>query len=360
MSIKLFCCWFYVYSTTTDQTHFDVHIINSQFYIFSTFYKVHYFKSTLEKNIAVIMSNNVKNVSEIPIYLYPPQARMERTDIGTLLIPNIRSSDAGTYLCVGTNTVGSSEAYIEVFVKRGEASHQTNFTLTFFIGYHFNIVLSHWSGEIISSGVTIQPSIASVMEGETIDLNCIVPGTSPASVKWSRAGGLLSSNHQVYLSPLRNIFDLHDLRSICDIRFLGRLLNIWTICVLACVFDSRCWGLSYGSCRPLQMTMENISVGWRVAHPLARLQYLCLWHPAPPVSPLDLWQTGECQCPSKTLTKRYFVGRGCFIMCRLSSYFGFPCIMSKDNLFFKPIHPTANSTFIFCLTFGLFLRCRAW
>lgn len=56
---------------------------------------------------------------------------MERTDIGTLVVPNVRSSDAGTYLCVGTNTVGSSEAYIEVFVKRGEAKHQTNLTLTF-------------------------------------------------------------------------------------------------------------------------------------------------------------------------------------------------------------------------------------
>ncbi|XP_042607365.1 basement membrane-specific heparan sulfate proteoglycan core protein-like isoform X18 [Cyprinus carpio] len=104
------------------------------------------------------------------------QARMERTDIGTLLVPNIRSSDAGTYLCVGTNTVGSSEAHIEVIVKRGE---------------------------IIPSGVTIQPSIASVMEGETLDLNCIVPGTSPASVKWSRASGLLSSNHQVLGTQLR-------------------------------------------------------------------------------------------------------------------------------------------------------------
>ncbi|XP_016113250.1 LOW QUALITY PROTEIN: basement membrane-specific heparan sulfate proteoglycan core protein-like [Sinocyclocheilus grahami] len=104
------------------------------------------------------------------------QARMERTDIGTLLVPNIRSSDAGTYLCVGTNTVGSSEAHVEVFVKRGE---------------------------IIPSGVTIQPSIASVMEGETLDLNCIIPGTSPASVKWSRAGGLLSSNHQVLGAQLR-------------------------------------------------------------------------------------------------------------------------------------------------------------
>uniref|UniRef100_A0A671K2J9 Basement membrane-specific heparan sulfate proteoglycan core protein-like n=1 Tax=Sinocyclocheilus anshuiensis TaxID=1608454 RepID=A0A671K2J9_9TELE len=104
------------------------------------------------------------------------QARLERTDIGTLFVPTIRSSDAGTYLCVGTNTVGSSEAHIEVFVKRGE---------------------------IIPSGVTIQPSIASVMEGETLDLNCIVPGTSPASVKWSRAGGLLSSNHQVLGTQLR-------------------------------------------------------------------------------------------------------------------------------------------------------------
>ncbi|XP_052450997.1 basement membrane-specific heparan sulfate proteoglycan core protein isoform X26 [Carassius gibelio] len=104
------------------------------------------------------------------------QARVERTDIGTLLVPNIRSSDAGTYLCVGTNTVGSSEAHIEVSVKRGE---------------------------IIPSGVTIQPSIASVMEGETLDLNCIVPGTSPASVKWSRASGLLSSNHQVLGAQLR-------------------------------------------------------------------------------------------------------------------------------------------------------------
>ena len=45
---------------------------------------------------------------------------MERSDIGTLLIPNIRPSDAGTFLCVGTNAIGSSEARIEVTVVRGE------------------------------------------------------------------------------------------------------------------------------------------------------------------------------------------------------------------------------------------------
>lgn len=55
------------------------------------------------------------------ITLLCPQARMERTDIGTLLIPNIKASDAGTYLCVGTNSIGSSEASIKVKVIKGEA-----------------------------------------------------------------------------------------------------------------------------------------------------------------------------------------------------------------------------------------------
>lgn len=50
----------------------------------------------------------------------PDQARMERTDYGTLLIPEMKVSDAGTYLCIGTNAVGSSEAVIEVTVIRGE------------------------------------------------------------------------------------------------------------------------------------------------------------------------------------------------------------------------------------------------
>nr|XP_055043672.1 basement membrane-specific heparan sulfate proteoglycan core protein isoform X20 [Misgurnus anguillicaudatus] len=104
------------------------------------------------------------------------QTRGERTDIGTLLVPNIRSSDAGTYICVGTNSAGSSEAYIEVSVKKGE---------------------------IFPSGVTIQPSTPTVMEGEALDLDCSVPGTSSTSVKWSRAGRLLSSNHQVLGTRLR-------------------------------------------------------------------------------------------------------------------------------------------------------------
>ncbi|KAG5281836.1 hypothetical protein AALO_G00049330 [Alosa alosa] len=100
------------------------------------------------------------------------QARMERTDIGTLLIPNIRPADSGTYLCVGTNAIGSSEARIEVTVTRADNSQ-------------------------VSQEITIQPSIASVAEGETLELNCVVPGNPPPPVTWQRATGYLSSNHLV-------------------------------------------------------------------------------------------------------------------------------------------------------------------
>ncbi|XP_031659388.1 basement membrane-specific heparan sulfate proteoglycan core protein isoform X14 [Oncorhynchus kisutch] len=107
------------------------------------------------------------------------QASMERTDIGTLLIPNIKSSDSGTYLCVGTNSIGSSEARIEVTVNRA-------------IG-----------GDTISSAITIQPSIADIQEGQSLDLNCFVPGNPPPAVTWRRESGRLSANHQVLGTKLR-------------------------------------------------------------------------------------------------------------------------------------------------------------
>uniref|UniRef100_A0A8C7HEZ4 Heparan sulfate proteoglycan 2 n=1 Tax=Oncorhynchus kisutch TaxID=8019 RepID=A0A8C7HEZ4_ONCKI len=117
----------------------------------------------------------------------PPQASMERTDIGTLLIPNIKSSDSGTYLCVGTNSIGSSEARIEVTVNRGERSHLDRFQST----------AVSIGGDTISSAITIQPSIADIQEGQSLDLNCFVPGNPPPAVTWRRESGRLSANHQV-------------------------------------------------------------------------------------------------------------------------------------------------------------------
>ncbi|KAK9515159.1 hypothetical protein VZT92_025826 [Zoarces viviparus] len=106
----------------------------------------------------------------------PPQARMDRTDIGTLLIPNIQMSDSGTYMCVGSNSIGSNSAPIKVSVLRGDHS---------------------------ISEVSIQPAIADVQEGQDLELNCFAPGNPPPQVTWTKASGRLSSNHQVLGSQLR-------------------------------------------------------------------------------------------------------------------------------------------------------------
>lgn len=47
------------------------------------------------------------------------QARSERTDIATLLIPAITAADAGFYLCVATSPAGTAQARIQVVVLPG-------------------------------------------------------------------------------------------------------------------------------------------------------------------------------------------------------------------------------------------------
>lgn len=68
---------------------------------------------------------------------FSSQAQTDRTDIGTLFIPNIKLSDAGTYMCVGSNSVGSNSAPIRVTVVRGEMTsdsfcHPLSGYVTFF------------------------------------------------------------------------------------------------------------------------------------------------------------------------------------------------------------------------------------
>lgn len=53
------------------------------------------------------------------------------------------------------------------------------------------------AAEHASSVVSIQPSIADVQEGQSLELNCFAPGNPPPQVTWTRASGRLSSNHQV-------------------------------------------------------------------------------------------------------------------------------------------------------------------
>ncbi|KAM9297026.1 LOW QUALITY PROTEIN: basement membrane-specific heparan sulfate proteoglycan core protein [Gastrophryne carolinensis] len=104
------------------------------------------------------------------------QARTERTDISTLVIPSISSADAGTYLCVGTSAAGSSQARIEVIVVRASGSAPL---------------------------VRIEPSSDTVREGQTVELNCVVASYPQAVVTWHRPDRPLSPNHQVYGTRLR-------------------------------------------------------------------------------------------------------------------------------------------------------------
>ncbi|XP_034445775.1 basement membrane-specific heparan sulfate proteoglycan core protein isoform X2 [Hippoglossus hippoglossus] len=103
------------------------------------------------------------------------QARMDRTDTGTLLIPNIRMSDSGTYMCVGSNSFGSNSSPIKVSVIKADHS---------------------------SSVISIEPSIADVQEGQSLELNCLAPGNPPPQVTWARVSGYLSANVQVVGSRL--------------------------------------------------------------------------------------------------------------------------------------------------------------
>ncbi|XP_078281510.1 basement membrane-specific heparan sulfate proteoglycan core protein [Rhinoraja longicauda] len=104
------------------------------------------------------------------------QAKIERTDIGTLVIPSITSAHSGVYLCVGTNAAGSSEGRIDVMVFASQGSVPV---------------------------VRIHPSPAKVRDGETLELYCQATGDPQPVITWRRARGRLTSNHQVQGPLLR-------------------------------------------------------------------------------------------------------------------------------------------------------------
>uniref|UniRef100_A0A8C9YF87 Heparan sulfate proteoglycan 2 n=1 Tax=Sander lucioperca TaxID=283035 RepID=A0A8C9YF87_SANLU len=244
----------------------------------------------------------------------PPQARMDRTDIGTLLIPNIQMSDSGTYMCVGSNSIGSNSAPIKVSVIKGELSYTfmlkmernrpirwrntgprggitfplsqvPNTTVRQHIGlishyfesgyvcvyvyecmyiyiyiyiYFFLVIyvfqllgyvllliffypLCHHCpfcvsclgfliaiSDHISSVVSIQPSIADVQEGQSLELNCFAPGNPPPQVTWTKAGGQLSSNHRVITQRCKNGKSEKEVTPflVCCVQVLGSQLRI--------------------------------------------------------------------------------------------------------------------------------------
>ncbi|XP_038319304.1 basement membrane-specific heparan sulfate proteoglycan core protein isoform X13 [Canis lupus familiaris] len=107
----------------------------------------------------------------------PPQARSERAEIATLLIPAITAADAGFYLCVATSPAGTAQARIQVVVLPASGAS--------------------------SPPVRIESSSPTVTEGQTLDLNCVVAGLAHTSITWYKRGGSLPPHSQVHGSRLR-------------------------------------------------------------------------------------------------------------------------------------------------------------
>ncbi|XP_059511614.1 basement membrane-specific heparan sulfate proteoglycan core protein isoform X3 [Stegostoma tigrinum] len=117
-----------------------------------------------------------KNAQVLQRRIQELQAKVERLDIGTLIIPSITVAQAGVYLCVGTNAAGSSEGRIEVSVLTSEGSVPV---------------------------IRIHPSPGSVTEGDTLELYCHVTGDPQPKITWRKRSGYLTDNHQVQGPMLR-------------------------------------------------------------------------------------------------------------------------------------------------------------
>lgn len=132
------------------------------------------------------------------------QARSERTDIATLLIPAITAADAGFYLCVATSPAGTAQARIQVVVLPGAGPLGTEAVGRGKLGEgsqgRLHSPLAPASGAS-SPPVRIESSSPSVTEGQTLDLNCVVAGLAHASITWYKRGGSLPPHSQVWGVP---------------------------------------------------------------------------------------------------------------------------------------------------------------
>ncbi|XP_044524651.1 basement membrane-specific heparan sulfate proteoglycan core protein [Gracilinanus agilis] len=98
-----------------------------------------------------------------------------------LRIPQVTPADSGEYVCHVSNGAGSQESSLIVTIQGGGSSHSSG----------------------ITPPIRIESSSPVVTEGQTLDLNCVVPEQSQATVTWYKRGGSLPARHQVHGSRLR-------------------------------------------------------------------------------------------------------------------------------------------------------------
>ncbi|XP_053776217.1 basement membrane-specific heparan sulfate proteoglycan core protein isoform X1 [Desmodus rotundus] len=113
-----------------------------------------------------------------------------------LRIPQVFSTDSGEYVCRVETGAGSKEASITVSVLHSPHSGPS---------YTPGVEPAPGGGPARggSQPIRIESSSSHVAEGQTLDLNCVVPGQAHAQVTWHRRGGSLPTRHQTHGSLLR-------------------------------------------------------------------------------------------------------------------------------------------------------------
>ncbi|XP_075928964.1 basement membrane-specific heparan sulfate proteoglycan core protein isoform X5 [Petromyzon marinus] len=122
----------------------------------------------------------------------PAEALTEVTGVGTLVLPAVRASHAGAYVCVASSAAGAAEARIELAVRPGGA---------------VPLLPPPGPPPTTSPGrrlpvVQIDPPSATVPLGGSVALRCAAHGGTEARVSWERAHGQLASNQRVSGSVL--------------------------------------------------------------------------------------------------------------------------------------------------------------
>uniref|UniRef100_A0A8C7EWG4 Heparan sulfate proteoglycan 2 n=1 Tax=Neovison vison TaxID=452646 RepID=A0A8C7EWG4_NEOVI len=99
-----------------------------------------------------------------------------------LRLNHMSVADSGEYVCRANNNIDAQEASIMVSVSPGAGSPSA-------------------PGSAVP--IRVESSSSHVAEGQTVDLNCVVPGQAHAQVTWQKRGGSLPTHHQAHGSRLR-------------------------------------------------------------------------------------------------------------------------------------------------------------
>ena len=154
-------------------------------------------------------------MEELPTPTATPPATCFLQIVGSRLrIPQVTPADSGEYVCHVSNGAGSRETSLIVTIQGSGSSHgesregRGSRQVAQRVAERSPVpsLLSH-SGCVVHTPLSPVPSVSppiriessspTVVEGQTLDLNCVVARQPQAIITWYKRGGSLPSRHQV-------------------------------------------------------------------------------------------------------------------------------------------------------------------